>query len=188
MPRSQWVILLTGLTAAAALGSASDQPPAETKAVSASSNPVPADDPFPITRIRVSEDQLPDAIKQLEAGPLVRLPRSDFESRVRAAGAAIVSTKAVPRLAEATYTATLAGDDLTGTAEWVILNPSQRPAAFPLDPLRLALHSATWADGRAAAVGVLGPGLPPGSAVWVEGSGRQVLQLKWSAAGTAAAG
>src|SRR5438105_1413181 len=176
MSRSRWVILLTGLVAAAGLGTAGNTPSAP---VPANPNP-PADDPFPIRRIRVGEDQLPDALKQLDPGPLVRLPRAEFESRVKAAGAATAAAKTTPRLAEATYTATLAGDDLAGTAEWVVLNPSPRPAALALDPFRLAVRSATWADGRPATVGVLGPGLPAGPAVWVESGGRQVLQLRWS--------
>src|SRR5438128_2027795 len=120
MLRSRWLVLLIGVTAAAALGTASAPP--SPAAVVASSDSPPPEDPFPIRRIRVTEEQLPDAIKQLDSGSLVRLPRSEFEARVRAAGAATATVKNAPRLAEATYTATLAGDDLIGDARWEILN------------------------------------------------------------------
>ena len=89
-------------------------------------------DPFPIRRVRVTEEQLPDAIKGLDAGVLVRLPRDEFEARVRKAGRVAAEARITPRVAEASYTATLTGDDLTGTAEWVVVNPCGRPAALTL--------------------------------------------------------
>ena len=42
----------------------------------------PALDPFPIHRVYVPQDRLGVAIKQLQPGPVVRLPRSEFEARV----------------------------------------------------------------------------------------------------------
>src|SRR5437763_10078589 len=148
----------------------------------------PSEDPFPIRRVRVAEAQLPELLKTLEPDTLVRLPRAEFESRVRKAAAAASAAKVVPRVVEATYTAALSGDDLTGTAEWVIVNPCGRPAALSLDPLKLPLDRAKWADGTDAVLGSFGPGFPAGPVVWVEGTGRQVLRANWSAAATAEPG
>src|SRR5439155_23533786 len=127
-------------------------------------------------------DQRPAALETFDPGVTVRLRRDEFEARVKAAGRVAAEARNGPRLAEATYTASLTGDDLTGTAEWVVLNPGGKPAALPLDPLRLALRGAAWADGREAVVGaaaagnpagrpavvgVLGPAFPAGPAAWV---------------------
>jgi hypothetical protein len=191
MRRTRWLPILLILVTASALGTAAGgrtAPDAARMAVAGAAvlavgeEEVP--DPFPIRRVRLTEAQLPDAIQGFDPGVLVRLPRDEFEARVRKAGRAAVETRFTPRVVEARYTATLAGDDLTGTAEWVVLNPCGRPAALPLDPLRLALRDPTWADGQPAVLGMLGPGFPAGPAVWVEGSGRQVLRAGWSAAGT----
>jgi hypothetical protein len=149
--------------------------------------PAVVDDPFPIARVRVTEAKLPDAVKQFDLGPLVRMPRDEFEARARKAGLATAAARAVPRILSAEYTASLSGGDISGSAEFAILNPKARPAALPLEPLRLAIQSAAWADGREAVIGNLGPGFPPGPAVWVDG-GRQVLKVKWSAAGAAGPG
>ena len=61
---------------------------------------------------------------------------------------------------------------------------STRPrhrAFLPLDPLRLALGSATWHDGREAVVGI--PSGGTGVAVWVDRPGRQTLRFAWSLSG-----
>ena len=163
MPRV--LLILVCIASAAALGgvplSASDSP---ALAVAGPAGLLRTDDasiadPFPILRIRPTEAQLPEALKQLDAGPLVRLPRSDFESRVRAAGRAAADARVLPRITDARFKAALVGGDLVGTAELDIVNPASTPRFLPLDPLRLALGTATWADGRDAIVGI-----PPGGA------------------------
>lgn len=185
MPRLRWIVpFVIVVAAAAALATASDPPPLSVAGVDA----IPLDDPFPLRRIRVREDQLGEAQKQLDVGPLVRMPRAGFEARVRAASATIAATRSVPRLAEASYTAVLSGDDLSGDARWELVNPGDRPAAFAMDPFRLAVRDATWADGQPAIVGVVGAGFPTAPAVWMETGGRQSLRLKWSASGTRAGG
>jgi hypothetical protein len=141
---------------------------------------IPTDDPFPIRRVRgpVSAELL----KELEPGPVVRLPRTEFEARVRAAGRVVAYAKNGARVIDATYTATLDGGDLIGTAELGILNAHDVTGFVPLDPLRLALRSAKWGDGGSAILAVAPGSTAP--AVWVDRAGRRVLRLDWSLTGT----
>ncbi len=141
---------------------------------------VSADDPFPIRRVRGADARVPELLKELEPGPTVRLPRAEFESRVRAAGRAVAGAKYGARVVDAAYTAVFDGGDLTGTAELGILNAPGAGGFVALDPLRLAVRGAKWADGPSAILTTQG-GAP---AVWVERTGRSVLQLNWSLTGT----
>lgn len=172
---------------------ASDTP---AQAVAGFVGSIPSDDglgdPFPIRRIRATEAQLPDLLKQVDPGPLVRLPRAEFESRVRAAGRAAADERILPRITDTRFKAALVGGDLVGTAEFDIVNPTATPRYLPLDPLRLGLGPATWSDGRHARDGreaVIG--IPPGgtsAGVWVDRPGRQTLKFDWSLAGIAELG
>src|SRR5436309_9940179 len=78
----------------------------------------PPADPFPIRRVYVAGDQLTAALGRATKGSLVRLPRDEFEAKVRAAAAA--TSGPPPRLVEARYRATLSDAGLTGTAEWKV--------------------------------------------------------------------
>jgi hypothetical protein len=183
----RWFVL--ALVAAVAFGAAvGGAPPPPARMAAAAVPADPPDDPFPIRRVRVTEAQLPDVLKAFEPTALIRIPRDQFESRVRKAALAAAAARVTPRVVEATYTATLTGGDLSGTAEWVITNPCGRPAALSLDPLKLALDRVTWSEGKDAVVGTFGPGFPAGPVAWVEAAGRHVLRADWSAAGTAEPG
>lgn len=188
MPRSPLLVavVLAAVAFAAAPGGPPGGPPAAVAGtgVVVGTEPGPADDPFPINRVRVPADRLADALKAFDPDPLVRLPRDEFEARVRAAGRAVAERRVVPRLLEARYTATLTDGWLAGEAEWAIANPRPGPAWLPLDPLRVAVRSATWADGSEAVLGVAGPPFPAGPGVWVPSTGRHTLKLGWSAAPT----
>ncbi|MBM3982652.1 MAG: hypothetical protein FJ304_20750, partial [Planctomycetes bacterium] len=111
------LFLFVALAAGAALG-AVPRPPAEAFA-RAALEAAPVDDPFPIRRVRGPDARAGELIKELEPGPTVRLPRGDFEARVRAAARA--QAKAPARVIEAIYTASLDAGDLTGTADLVLL-------------------------------------------------------------------
>lgn len=178
MPRVGWLLVVLA-TAAGVAAAAAPRPPLA-PAVAAVVDAAPADDPFPIRRVRGANARLPELLKELEPGPAVRLPRDAFESRVRAAGRAAASVKLAPKLADATYTAEFDGTDLIGTAELGVLNAHGATGFVPLDPLRVAVRSAKWADGRSAVLAVR-DGAP---AVWVDRPGRTALQLNWSLAGT----
>ncbi|HEX4609780.1 MAG TPA: hypothetical protein VH092_16395, partial [Urbifossiella sp.] len=145
-------------------------------------------DPFPITRLRVTEAQLPDAAKAFAPGPLTTLSRAAFEERVRAAGGAVLAARSVPRIVEAKYTAAPSGVALAGTVEWTIAHPGRGPAVLTLDPLKVALRDPVWADGTPAAVGAFAELPTGGTGVWVPGPGRHVLRAKWTAAGSGQAG
>lgn len=150
-----------------------------TPSFSGSSVPPAADDPFPLRRLRASEDRLAELAPELGSGPWVRLPREEFESRVRAAGRA----RAAPpsRVVDVRLRAAWADGDLQGSGEWDVLNPGAGPRRLVLDPLRLALGTAAWADGQETVLGV-----PAGEAVpvlWVPGPGRHTLRFAWSAVG-----
>jgi hypothetical protein len=138
-----------------------------------------AEDPFPIQRIRATEQQIPQILKPSEASALVRLPRSDFEARVRAAGAVLAESRS-PQLTHSRYRASLLGTDLVGTAE-IDLNCNRlAPVFLPLEPVKLSCSHSTWADGKEAVLGVTN-----GNAanVWVNRTGAQTLKFEWSAAG-----
>jgi hypothetical protein len=185
--------LLIGLAALAAAAVAAAQPAARGPAgMAAAGAPVlaaepddPVEDPFPLVRIRVTDAQFADAAKTFAPGPLVRTSRAAFEEKVRAAGRAVRAARAAPRIASARYTAAPSGAALAGTAEWAVTHAGQGPAVLPLDPLKVALRDAAWADGTPA---VLGAFAEAGVGVWVPGPGRHVLRAKWSAAGVGPAG
>lgn len=176
MPRVGSLLLVLVVAAGAAVG-AVPRPPAAAFARAATEF-VPADDPFPIRRVRGPDAGLNALVKELEPGPTVRLPRAEFEARVRAAGRARAGQPA--RVIEAAYSATLEAGDLTGTAALVVLNAQDATGFVPLDPLRLAVRGAKWADGPDAVLAARG-GAP---AVWVDRDGRRTLHLNWSLAGT----
>lgn len=192
MPR--WLLLLTVSAAAAVAGAFADDAPSVRPPGQAVAGPaavlhpdaLPTDDPFPIRRLRATDQQLAEAQKQLEAGPVVRLPRGEFDARVRSAGRAAADARLVPRIADVRYKASLVGGDLVGAAELDIVHVGTAPRFFPLDPLRLALGPATWGDGSEAVVAV-----PPGGtvpAVWLDAPGRRTLKFAWSAIGIAEPG
>jgi hypothetical protein len=140
-----------------------------------------SEDPIPLRRLRVTPEQLPAVLKQLDLGPVRRMSREELEQQLRAARQILEEARRLPFLSDLRLTAVLEGNDLIGQAECEILNPGTSPRMMVLEPLRVALSGATWSDGRPAVVGT-----PTGSgpvAVWVERSGSQVLRLDWSAAG-----
>lgn len=149
----------------------------------------PFEDPFPIYRVRARESQIAKVLKQADQGPLVQLRRSEFEARVRSAGRIVAEARTVPHITHTHYSAVLIGGDptgtnageLVGTAELDLVNTSSVPQFLALDPLRLALTSATWADGREAVVGVPSGGVT--TSVWVDRPGQQTLKFGWSATG-----
>lgn len=179
MPRSGWLLLALACAAGAAPGGP-PRPPADA-VVRGALDLVPADDPFPIRRVRAADAKLPEVLKELEPGPVVRLPRAEFENRVRGAGRAVAQAKRAARVVDALYTAAFDGNDLTGTADLGVLNADGTSHFLPLDPLKVAVRGAKWAGGGDAVLAV-----PPGAtapAVWVTGEGRKTLQFRWSLAG-----
>lgn len=146
--------------------------------------PEPRDeDPLPLVRIAVSPEQLAQELARLKQGALIRLPRAEFEARVRQASQALLAPKAVARVVRAHYLAELSDQNLTlGRGEWAVQNPGEAAAILPLAPLSLALSNCAWEDGRDAVVGDLDG---KGMAAWVEEPGIASMFFDWSCRGTA---
>src|SRR5262249_29531491 len=117
MPR--WCKAVVGIALAATVGAVNgSDPPNRTRPPSAAptnSDSRAGEDPFPIRRLRVSEAQLPEVLKQLEPGPVVRLPRTEFEARVSAAARVVADSQNHVRVTDARYRASLVGGNLVGT-------------------------------------------------------------------------
>ena len=142
--------------------------------------PVPLDDPFPIRRVNVADDQLDAALRAADLGPVMQMAPAAFEARVQRAARALAAESERPKLVDVGYFAILDGGDLAGEAEWTFQNRRSSPAAFSLESPNIAIAGLTWDDGSPAALGVAENGgltvrVPPG---------RRILKLKWSAAGS----
>jgi hypothetical protein len=152
-------------------------------AVGSAGGQAPRDeDPLPLLRIALTPEQLVQELERFKQGALVKLPRAEFEQRVRKAAATSAPAKTAARVVRANYFAELADQGLVqGRGEWAVHNPGPASAALPLAPLSLALSHAAWEDGRPAIVGDFdGKGL----AAWVEGAGLASLFFDWSCRGT----
>jgi hypothetical protein len=171
--RSRWLAILLALGCLAVLAGA---------VVQAGGPATPGDEPLPLLRIAVSPEQLTKELARFKQGDWIRLPRDDFEARVRRGAQAVAARKTVARVVRAHYLAELADQDLTlGHGEWVVDNPGDGAAPLPLTSLSLALSHCAWEDGRAAVVGDLdGKGL----AVHVDEPGLASLFFDWSCRGS----
>jgi hypothetical protein len=144
--------------------------------------PAAVEDPFPIVRLRASQAQLGTIFKQPETGPLVELPREEFESLVARGGRAVAAARSRIRITELRLKAELIGGDLAGSAELDVINTTDQPQLLSLEQLRLSITSATWKDGPEAILGST-TGVT-GTVVWVEQPGPRTLQFRWSLAGS----
>jgi hypothetical protein len=121
-------------------------------------------------------DRLPQELKRVQNGVLVRLPQAEFDAHVeRAARAA--ARKVPPRLLEARYHAALKDQALIGDGQWKVLHKGPAPGLLPLDPLNLALRQARFENGDALVAAF--DGRTP--ALLVETVGEQTVSLEWSA-------
>ena len=93
----------------------------------------PSRDPFPIHRVYVPQDRFAAAIKQLQPGPVVRLPCREFEARVQAATQTL--TAPAPRLLETRYRAINSAEGLKGVADWR-LQTGAAGQLFTVEPLK----------------------------------------------------
>jgi hypothetical protein len=149
-------VVLSGLLAAAAGATAlwAQQPVAERG-------------PPKYRRIFVPEDELAPLVKGL-----LPVKREEFERRLAEAGKTAPSSAAGPRIARASYSARLSGQNLVdGEARFEIAVPQDGTGALSLEPCNLALGQGKWEETppRRAVVGV-GP--------------RNVLALEVDKAGT----
>jgi hypothetical protein len=144
-------------------------------------SPVPDKDPFPIRRVVLSKDRAAQEIERLGQGVLVQMPLPEFNDLVsRAAKVKAAQQAPAPRLVAASYTASLEGEDLQGSAHWKVINPSTAPALLPVVPLNLALLKQPHFESRPA---LLADFDARGPALLVDAPGEHSLMLDWSARG-----
>ena len=143
--------------------------------------PTPTD-PFPILRIFVPTGEDSPAASRFPGRVARRMPRDDFEARVRSAAAAVAGSENPPRLVSARYQGRVTDDGLAGTGEWTIAYPAGVGGLISLDPLGLAVCSPRWA-GRSAVMYY--PSTVPESpaVLWADRPDEGTLSFDWSAAG-----
>jgi hypothetical protein len=73
-------------------------------------------EPVPLRRVLLTPDRLPQEMKRVQQGALVRLPRDEFEELVRRAARG--AAREAPQLVEARYRAALGEESLAGTGQW----------------------------------------------------------------------
>ncbi|HEV3117064.1 MAG TPA: hypothetical protein VGY58_08440, partial [Gemmataceae bacterium] len=136
-------------------------------------------EPLPIRRLQVPADRVLTEMERARQGKWIHLTREEFEAKVTRAREVGDALKKPPQLLESRYRAVLDGNGLTGSGQWVVLNPSPLAGVLALQPFTLALRSARL-DGKDAVLGDLdGKNL----GLLVEQTGKHILSLDWSARG-----
>jgi hypothetical protein len=163
----RWRVVALLATAALGLAAFAEEPPG---------------DPLPLNRVPVTQDQVPQLLKQ---GPLVQMPRAEFDQLLRDAAQKSADAKNPPRLVGALYRATLQNEPaLVGSGQWKTINPAGGPALLPLSPLNLALRQARFenpdGDGKPDALIAEFDGRSPALLLEHPGGHKTVL-LDWSA-------
>ena len=159
--------------------------------VGAPPEPIPDDgndDPFPIQRVLLPRDRVPAELEKARQGTLVKLPRTEFEKRVRAAASALRQPARPPLLVAASYRARLQQGELSenaliGTAEWKFAHAGPGPGLFNMNGVQFAIKRARWADNRDAVIGLLSPQPGDGMSLLVDEPGDASLALDWSSRG-----
>ncbi len=135
-------------------------------------------DPLPVKFTTVTPERLTQEMERARPGALVKLPRADFEERLRRARAAAPQ----PQLAEARYRAALVGSALSGSAQWRLIHAGPGVGVFPLQPLNLAVRQPRFVDaGKKDALVADFDGSDPG--LLVERPGEHAVAFDWSARG-----
>jgi hypothetical protein len=142
-----------------------------------------AEEPLPIRRVELPPERVAAEMGRVGRGVLTQLPREQFEELVKQAAAAEAAGKDPPRLVEARYTAALADNGLSGTAEWKVAHGHDAPGRLSLAGLQLALRSARWSDGASAVIGMFNDRAGAEPQLLVNRKGERTLKLEWSARG-----
>ncbi|MBV9122178.1 MAG: hypothetical protein JO112_02300, partial [Planctomycetes bacterium] len=146
----------------------------------------PMVDPLPLRRVLLPAERLPAELARVQQGVLVKLPRAEFEARVRQAARAGEALKSPPRLVESRYSAALAEDSfLVGNGQWKIINPSSGPNFLRVDPLNLAVQKARLQKAQSSDTtdALLGDLDGKRLGLLVEHAGEQTALLDWTARG-----
>jgi hypothetical protein len=139
------------------------------------------EDPLPLRRVLVPPARV-QAELQKARGVLQQLPYGEFQARVQAAARAAQALQEVPRLTEASYSASLKDRGLVGNGEWTVFNP--RPGGIlPLPDLNLALRKAQFKSSATDAI--LGDLDGRNLGLLIRERGKHAVIFDWSARGGA---
>ncbi len=127
-------------------------------------------------RLLLPPERLPEELKRVQDGVLVRLPAPEFDALVERAAQA-VKRKFPPRLLEARYHAMLQEESLIGEGQWKLIYTGPGPGLLNLQPFNLALRQARFENGDARIAAF--DGKTP--ALLVETPGERMVSLDWSA-------
>ncbi|HTU92520.1 MAG TPA: hypothetical protein VMF69_20735 [Gemmataceae bacterium] len=129
-------------------------------------------------RLLLPPERLPEELKRVQDGVLVRLPSADFDALVERAAQAI-KRKIAPRLLEARYHAMLKEESLFGEGQWKLVHTGPGPGLLSLQPFNLALRQTRFENGDALIASFDGDA----PALLVETPGERTVSLDWSARG-----
>jgi hypothetical protein len=127
-------------------------------------------------RLLLSPQRLPEELKRVQDGVLVRLPVTEFDALVQRAHRSRVR-KIAPHLLEARYHATLKDESLIGEGQWKLVHAGPGPGLLKVQPLNLALRQARFENGDALIAAF--DGKTP--ALLVDTPGERTVSLDWSA-------
>jgi hypothetical protein len=143
-------------------------------------------DPLPLRRVLLPAEKLPDELKQVREGVLMRMPRKEFEELLKQAARG-KKQQPTARLVEARYRATLNETALTGTAQWKVLYQGPGAGLLRLQgeagAFNLAVKQPRY-ENRDALLGEFpDPASPTGRslALLVDRPGENTLLFEWSA-------
>lgn len=129
-------------------------------------------------RLLLAPERLPEELKRVEDGVLVRLPVAEFDALVERAVQS-GKRKLPPRLMDARYHATLKDESLIGEGQWKLIHTGPGPGLLNLQPFNLALRQARFENGDALIAAFDGKS----PALLVETPGERTVSLDWSARG-----
>ncbi|HYT90006.1 MAG TPA: hypothetical protein VEL76_14970, partial [Gemmataceae bacterium] len=141
-------------------------------------------DPLPLRRVLIPPARVAAELERARQGILVKLPRAEFEARVRQAARTGEPAENVPRLVRAAYTARLKETALVGGGDWTIVNPTAGSAVLPLPDFNLALSKITLDD--PTALTVLGDLDGKTLGLLATRTGKQSVFFDWSLQGSQA--
>jgi len=133
----------------------------------------------------VLPERVPDELARVRQGILVRLPRAEFEARVKQAMAPSAPLDR-PHLVKARYRAELDTQSraLVGSGDWTVINPAARGGVLPLPGLRLPVQKVQVGTNRAVLFSQGGSA----AALWLDQAGQQTVTFDWSVRGTSGVG
>ncbi len=127
-------------------------------------------------RLLLLPERLPEELKRVHDGVLVRMPVAEFDALVERA-AQSAKRRVSPQLIEAWYHATLNEENLIGEGQWKLVHNGPGSGLLSLQSFNLALRQARFENGDALIAAF--DGKTP--ALLVESPGERTVSLDWSA-------